>query len=339
MFLEFYKKFKTNMEEEELFETTSFGKNVLFGFNNVLNEDFDNYIRQKDIVEFNSELEKTVSKLSFIKGFLEYYKQTLEDESKVLDLEIEQINNTASAKGGSFLDLKDRMLDYTKVLTLSTAHLKNIKPIGGVNYKVEEESIKCESYISYPRYDSIILNLKKAQTVNEIIFETHKVCTISIYGETENGDTTLLFGNVESSQRLFVNTKEEKYVKVLIMSNADIKTYMKTFNVYSNSKEGNYVPKFGYIFSNVETQNCKKLSISSDSSSEMFILTKNEFELAIKDIQDKEEDVVSKYLTEKNKIEKNTTINFQTIIHIVYFVEVINKATTSCEEIKIFGKE
>lgn len=339
MFLELYKKFKDEIEEVNLFEETCFGDNALFGFNRSLNEDFDNYIKQDDILEFNGELEKTVSKMSFLKGFLEYYKQTLEDESKVLDLEIEQINNTSSSKGNSFLDLKDRMLDYSKVLEPKTSHVKNIKKIGNVNYKVEEDSEKCDSYISYPRYDSIILNLKKPKVINEIIFESYKECNISIYGEKTNKETVALFSNVSSSQRLFLNTTEDEYSKIILISNSDIKSYMKTFNAYTNVKNNKFSLKKGYIFSSVNTLSCKKITISSDSSSKIFMLNKNEFELSIKDIQDKEENVASKYLIDKNEIEKNITISFKTIEHEVYLVELINESTSSCEEIKIFGKE
>ncbi|MGL4988901.1 MAG: hypothetical protein ACRC5F_06645 [Cetobacterium sp.] len=339
MFLEFYKKLKKSFDEEELFETKSFGNNVLFGFEKKLNESFDNYLRSEDVLEFNSDLEKTVAKFQFIKGFLEYYKIILEDESKVLDLEVENINNTSSAKGSSFLDLKDRMLDFTKVLSPVTNHVKNIKKIGDVNYKVEESSEKCDSYMSFPTIESIVLNLRKPSMVNEIIFETHKPCTISIYGELKNGETKPLFLNVDSSQRLFANTLENEYTRLIILSDTDLKSYLKTFNAYTNVKSERYSNKYGYIFSTIDSKSCKNIIISSDTSSNMFMLSKNEFELAIKDIQDKEKDVIDKYLTEKNYVEKNSNVSFQTIIHEFYLVEMIDKNTNSVSEIKIFGKE
>ncbi|MGL5311712.1 MAG: hypothetical protein ACRC92_00555 [Peptostreptococcaceae bacterium] len=339
MFLEFYKKFKEELGESELFENTSFGNNKLFGFEKYLDEKYDNYIEQSDIVEFNKSLEESISKLNFVKGFLEYYKQTLQDESSVLDAEIEMINNTASAKGSSFLELKDRMLDFDKVLTVSLSHMKNMKTVGDTNYKVEEESVKCEGYLSYPKYDSIIFNMKEALNVNEIIFESHKESTLSIYGERKDGTTVPLFLNANSSQRLFVNTFDGEYNKIIFISNSDIKSYIKSISVYSKDSSSSNSLKNGFIFSSTKSNNCKNIMISSDSSSEMFMLTKNEFELAIKEIHDNEQNVIDKYLTEKNHVNKNSTLSFDIIVPEFYFVEKIDKNINSTKEIKIFGKE
>lgn len=339
MFLEFYKKFKEGIGENELFETTCFGDNKLFGFTKYLDENYDHYIQQSDILEFNDSLEKSIAKLNFIKGFLEYYKQTLEDESAVLDAEIDAINNTASAKGSSFLELKDRMLDFDKILTVVEAYSKNMKKVGDTNYKVEEESVKCEGYLSYPKYDSIVFNMKEPKIVNEIIFESHKESELSIYGEREDGVTEPLFLNVSSSQRLYVNTYENKYTKIVFIANTDIKSYVKSIGIYAKESITANTVKNGFIFSTVKSNNCKSIMISSDSATEMFMLTKNEFESAIKDVHDNEQNVLDKFLTEKNSVGKNVTLSFDTIVAEFYFVEKIDKNINSSKEIKIFGKE
>ena len=339
MFLEFYKKFKEDINEKELFELNSFGENKLFGFTKYLDENYDNYIEKKDILEFNDSLEKSIAKLNFIKGFLQYYKQTLEDESTVLDAEINTVNNTASAKGSSFLELKERMLDFDKILTVNESHSKNMKKIGDTNYKVEESSIKCDGYLSYPKFDSIIFNLKEPRKINEIIFESHKDSSLSIYGEKKDGDTVPLFLNVDSSQRLFVNTYDDEYTKILFIANSDIKSYVKSINIYYKDITSNGSLKNGFIFSTIKSNNCKSVMISSDSATEMFMLTKNEFELAIKEIHDNEQNVLDKYLTEKNSVGKNVSLTFETIVSEFYFVEKIDKNINSSPEIKIFGKE
>ncbi|MGL5716499.1 MAG: hypothetical protein ACRCXX_14280 [Cetobacterium sp.] len=339
MFLENYKKFKKTLKEEFLFEDKSIGDNPLFAFVDSFAEDFDNFIQVDDIRNYNSEIEKTISKLLYIEGFLEHYKNILIEESQVLDEEINLINNTQSFKGASFLDLKDRMLDYNYVFDVETVHSKNMKTVGDNIFKVEENSVKVDGFFSYPDLDKIIFNIKKPSMVNDLIIDTYKEMTISIYGENEDGETKPLFINASSSQRLFINTVEENFTKIILISNGNLKSYIKNINIYYKEFATIDSKKTGFIFTKIKNNNIKNILISSDNETEMFMLSKTDFDLSIKEIFDNEKYVVDKFLVEKNKIEKNKPMLFDNINSEFYFIEKIDKDINNISINKIFGKE
>lgn len=339
MFLEYFKKMKNNIDENNMFEETSIKNFPLFSNKSLEDENFDNFIDVDDIKSFNSEMESTIKKLYFIKGFLKYYKETLEEESKLLDSEISLINNTVSFKGSSFLDLKERMLDYNYVFETEMVHSKNIQKSGSNYYKVEENSEKVDGYFSYPDIDKVIFNIKTPTEINEIIVETHKEMTLSIYGETENGETKALFLNANSDQKLFINTFEDKYKKIIFISNSNMKSYVKNLVIYKKSAKAIVMEKNGFLFMKVKNKNIKNIIFSSDNVSDIFILNKSEFEISIKEIHNNEKYVVDKFLIEKNKIEKNKQIIFDSILSEFYFVEKIGKDVNHIAETKIFGKE
>lgn len=339
MFLEYFKKLKGDLNESELFETLSFMDNPLFSNKKLLKEDFDNFIDVENVKAFNNEIELTISKLAFIKGFLGYYKQMLEEESKLLDSEISSVNNTTSFKGSSFLELKDRMLDYNYVFETELVHSKNIQKSGSIYYKVEENSEKVNGYFSYPDVDKITFNIKEPSNINEIIVETHKEIVFSIYGETEKGETKPLFLNVSSSQKLFINTLEDKYRRIIFIANSNMKSYIKNLVIYKKENSSAAIEKNGFVFFKVKNKNIKNILVSSDNDTEIFALNKSEFEISIKEIHNNEKYVVDKFLIEKNKVEKNKQILFDSIINEFYFVEVIGKKVNHINETKIFGKE
>lgn len=339
LFLENYKKFKESVGESHLFEEKSVGENPLFAFVDAFSEDFDNFIDIETIKKYNSEIENTLSKILYVNGFLEYYKAVLIEESQLLDDEINLINNTKSFKGASFLDLKERMLDYNYVFDVETVHSKNMKVVGDNIFKVEENSKKVEGFFSYPDLDKVIFNVKKPSTINDIIIDTYKEMTISIYGENEKGETKPLFINSSTDQRLFINTIEEKFTKIILISNGNLKSYIKNLNIYYKEFSTIDSKKNGFIFSKVKNNNIKNILISSDNETEIFMLSKTDFDLSIKEIFDNEKYVIDKFLVEKNKVEKNTPIVFENINSEFYFVEKIDKDVNNISINKIFGKE
>lgn len=339
IFLEAYKKYKNNFNEDNLFEDTSIGKSPLFGADELLKEDYNNVIDIDTIINFNNEIEKTIQKLYFIKGFLTHYKEALIEKSILIDEEIQKINNSTSYKGSSFLQLKDRMLDYNYIFDVDLVHSKNIQIIGENIYKIEENSIPIPGYFSYPENDKIIFNFKEARKVNEIILETHKEISLSIYGETKDGNTIPIFLNISTNQKLFINTIKEEFTKLIFLSNGNLKSYLKSIFSYYKEFSTVFTKKNGYIFTKSKNKNIKNIILLSDDESDIYLLTKDEFELSIKEIHDNEKYVLDRFLTEKNKITKNTPILFENIKSEFYFVEKINKDTDRISEFKLYGKE
>lgn len=339
LFLENYKNFKKSLGEDFLFEEKSIGENPMFAFISSFEEDFNGFIEVDDIRKYNSEIENTIAKLLYVDGFLEYYKSVLIEESQILDNEINTINNTQSFKGASFLDLKDRMLDYNYIFDVETVHSKNMKIVGDNIFKVEENSLKVDGFFSYPDLDKVIFNIKKPSMVNDIIIDTYKEMTISIYGENEKGETKPLFINSSTDQRLFINTVEEKFTRIILLSNGNLKSYIKNINIYHKEFATIDSKKNGFIFTKVKNNSIKNILISSDNETEIFMLSKTDFDLSIKEIFDNEKYVVDKFLVEKNKVEKNTPILFDNINSEFYFIEKIDKDVNNISINKIFGKE
>jgi hypothetical protein len=68
-------------------------------------------------------------------------------------------------------------------------------------------------------------------------------------------------------------------------------------------------------------------------------LSLTDFENSIKLVQDNEDEVNNKYLTEKNIIEKNSKLSFGKIQKDFFLVQRIDKTISSVNEIKVFGKK
>lgn len=338
MFLEKYKVFKENIEDgTNYYENYSVGENPLFGLNEMLQEGKMSDITIPFLKESMLEIDKLILKFKFVKGYLNNYKEQLEDYAILLDEEYKEMSSCYSLKGTSFIDMLSDNYGFNHVVDYTLDYAKNVKEINTEYLKASDLSESVEHYITYPDKTSLMVNFKKAELVKEIYLELHSNLTISIYGYDSNGNTEPLFLNADSSQKLFINTLETEYTKLLIVANGNIKEYFKYFDVFSNVESDEM--KRGYLFRTINNLlELNEIYFVSDSSSELYSYDLETYREVIRNIVKDEENTIAKYINDRYKIEKNTKIELNDISNL-YILEFLDSTVEKTQQLKIYGKE
>ncbi|MGL5713190.1 MAG: hypothetical protein ACRCX2_09240 [Paraclostridium sp.] len=339
MFLERYKKFKELLNEDNSFyEYHSVDDNPLFGIKELLSEQPKRTFNIDFLRTAYKESDSSLLKLKFIKGFLKDYKEQLIDQAIILDNEYKKINSSVSLKGSSFLEMMEQNYGFNHVFDEEVQYVKNIKVINDDYIKSDETSKTLEHYITFPNEQSINFNFKKKTKVKEIYVEFHSSFTISIFGVKETGETEMLFANVSSDGNLFINTKDEEFVRIFITGNGNLKNYYKYSSLYSSGDTG--LNSNGFIFRTVtDVLKVRDIFFLSDSPSSLFLYKEHEYKEFLKTVVKDEDKAIEKYINDLFRIEKNEKIELNNKENVLYLVEFLNKETNRSKRIKIYGKE
>lgn len=339
--LEKYKQFKTILKNpDDYFEQYSINDNPLFGNKAFFSNEYLDNEYQLDISIFNDfkhELEETLLKYKYILGFLSSIEASLIEENKLLDEEFFNLNKY-STKGQSFLKMFKMPDYYNNVMDFKIVYQKNITKLTDTFIKTKNSLEPLKFYLEYINNNSFFISFDNLYEIRDIFLDFYKDITYSIFGVKEDDTMENIYENISSSEKLYINTKTNKYKKLFITGINDLNSLIKEIKIFSYT-ETDIPDKFGYLvymFDNLK--NIKDFIVVSDAPTEIYMFDKNTYLKMISLLSSNEQLCIEKYFNDRYKIEKNTNIENK-FTDCFYILEFFNKTHNKSNEFKIFAKE
>lgn len=337
MFLEKYKH-AFNLQND-IFEKNSIGDSELFGKEEFLSKEYINHnyaMKVKDICAVQKELEKTLLKYKFIDDYLVQVIRQEENICQKLDEEYMNINNSVSIKGNAFLDMFKMPVQYNYVFPSKIVYMKNIVPKDGSFIKTSSELTSVPFYIENINGNSFFIVLNEKSSIDNMLIEFYNEFEYSIFYEKEDGTLEILFDKIDTNNNILMFDHKIKYKKLYVISSHEITKYVKKIKINSYVSKIEK-PKYGFLIKELTNfNNISDFAISTDSSTEFYIFSKDAYRELVNDLV---KDEKSNLINENSKLIVNQNIqkafNKNTMYLLEYFPNNVNFASES----KIYGKE
>lgn len=339
--LEKYKQFKTALKNpNDYFEQYSINDNPLFGNKAFFSNEYLDNEYKIDISVFNDfkhELEEVLLKYKYILGYLTSVEESLKEQNKLLDEEFFDLNKY-STKGQSFLKMFSIPEYYNNVMNFKIVYQKNITKLTDTFIKTKDSLEPLKFYLEYIDNNSFFISFDKLYDIRDIFLDFYNEITYSIFGVKEDDSMEIIYSNVSSSDKLFINTGKIKYKKLFITGINELNNLIREIKIFSYS-ETNIPEKNGYLVYLLENlQNIKDFIIVSDTSTEIYGFDKKTYPKMIELLTSNEQLCIEKYFNNQYKLEKNVNIENK-LTDSFYILEFFKKTQNKSNEFKIFAKE
>jgi hypothetical protein len=331
--------------KDNFFETNSIEDNLLFGLKEYETREFhekQQLVTLDFLKKCYAENERTLQKMKFIEGFLTEKLSELEIESKRLDKEYLEINNSVSFKGYSFMEMNSFEEFYNYILEQEVTFTKNIAVYDDKLVKTTNSQQEVDFIINYLNQNSIMFVFDKTISISSLLLDFFKNVEYNVYGVLEDGEMESINLNVNSSEYPVVfNNNDSAYKSIYITSFASLSSQLKNAKFFSYEGEESLTDFYGYVLREITIpEEVEELIFVSDSSSEVFYFTEEESDELMKDLTElSASQLASKHFAEVKKIEKNEAVKSSDYASVKYIVEVIDNETITADLLMIFGRE
>ena len=329
-----YLNFIEQFNNKSLFEKNSILEEPLFGLKDFLSTEYLNnnyYVDTNIFKEILKELEKINFKYLFLINQYKKYENDLNEQIKILDKEYFELNQT-SALGGKFFEMSNLKNHYNFIVPYDVIYKKNLN---FTNNKVikSDENLESIPFTIKEEHGGTFIYFNKNEDIQDIFIDMYNDFQISIFGINTDGTMTNIVANVESSEKLFINTIPEVFKGIFITGIGNITGYIKEIKIYKYVKSS--IRKEGIlIYKLKELEKINKIFYASNSATKLYKLNTDNYKKLMKIINSGSYRL-KEFLNDNPLIEKNKEYSLNETDIVI--VEMFEKDINISDKLSVFG--
>lgn len=224
---------------------------------------------------------------------------------------------------------------YNNVIDYQIIYNQNLKLINDSVIKSEENLNEIPFNIREEKGSIFIYFNDDLHNIQNIFLEFFNDFSISIFGIKSDDTMSNIVSNIDNNKKLYINTSKEKFKGIFITSIGDITGYLKDCKIYDYKKSS--LRKNGVLIYRFNLKNnIKKVFYHSNSSTKIYLLTKEEYQEFLKLVT---KDILqwNKILNINNMLEKNKEYIKDRSEY--FIVEIFEKDINFSDKLNIFGSD